>query len=211
MSQSEKGAAGICSPYNGSASITREQFLFYEMRTTAKLKQEELDDTEIIEKIVADNLFQYPTEKSVRRMALACLRRLDALGDASLTAAIANQPSDVGKQICLYAMMKQYRLVWDFMITVVGTKYRLLDMSFGKIDLNTFFMQLQEQDDGVASWSDSTIKKLKQVLTKMLVDNEYLDSNKTDHLNPVLISPILENAIRSENKTEALCAFNCLS
>lgn len=27
----------IESPYKGSAQITREQFLFYEMRTTAKL------------------------------------------------------------------------------------------------------------------------------------------------------------------------------
>lgn len=195
------------SPY--TAVITREQFMFYEMRTTAKLKQEGLNDDAIVERIVSDNLFQYPTEKSVRRMAFTCLKRLDALGEASLVTAIANQPSDVGKQICLYAMMKQYRLVWDFMITVIGSKYRLSDTSFGKIDLNTFFMRLQEQDDGVASWSDSTIKKLKQVLTKMLVDNEYIDSTKAERLNPVLISPILENAIRSENKTEVLCAFNC--
>ena len=52
--------------------------------------------------------------------------------------AMASQPSDVSKQICLYAMMKQYRLVWDFMITVIGSKYRNLDTSFSKIDLNTY-------------------------------------------------------------------------
>ena len=66
-------------------------------------------------------------------MALTCLKRLDALGDDELTAAIVNQPSAVSKQICLYAMMKQYRLVWDFMITVIGSKYQKLDTSFGKI------------------------------------------------------------------------------
>ena len=32
----------IDSPYRGSASLTREQFLFYEVRTTAKLLQEGL-------------------------------------------------------------------------------------------------------------------------------------------------------------------------
>ena len=36
--------------------------------------------------------------------------------------------------------MKQSRLVWEFMLTVIGEKYRLRDMSFGKIDLNTFFI-----------------------------------------------------------------------
>lgn len=208
MQKKVENVLHVMSPYN--AAITREQFLFYEMRTTAKMVCEGLKREEIIDRIVQENLFQYPTEKSVRKMAQACLRRLEALDDKTLTEAIATQPSDVAKQVCLYAMMKQYRLVWDFMITVIGSKYQLMDTSFGKIDLNTFFMRLQEQDDDVASWSDSTIKKLKQVLLKTLVDNEYVDSTKADKLNPVLISPLLENAIREENKTEALPAFNCL-
>ena len=101
--------------------------------------------------------------------------------------------------------------VWDFMLTVIGEKYQKLDSSFGRVDLNTFFMRLQEQDDWVATWSDSTITKVRQVLTKTLVENEYLDSTKADHLNPVLISPVLENAIRNDGMTEALSAFNCLS
>lgn len=197
------------SPY--SAVITREQFLFYEMRTTAKLVAEGLNDEQVADRITSDNLFQYPTEKSVRRMALTCLRRLKALGDPDLVAVIASQPSDVSKQICLYAMMKQYRLVWDFMITVVGAKYENRDMSFSRMDFNVFMMRLQEQDDWVASWSDSTVTKVKQVLARILVDNEYLDSTIADHLNPVLIYPILEDAIRSSGDTKALAAFNCLA
>ena len=197
------------SPY--SAVITREQFLFYEMRTTAKLVAEGLNDEQVADRITSDNLFQYPTEKSVRRMALTCLRRLKALDDLELVAAIGSQPSDVSKQICLYAMMKQYRLVWDFMITVVGAKYENRDMSFSRMDFNVFMMRLQEQDDWVASWSDSTVTKVKQVLARILVDNEYLDSTTADHLNPVLIYPVLEDAIRSSGDTKALTAFNCLA
>ncbi len=197
------------SPY--SAMLTREQFLFYETRITAKLLEEGLSREEVIDRIVAENLFQYPTEKSIRRMALVCCHRLEALNDKSLQSAIATQPSEVAKQICLYAMMKQYRLVWDFMITVIGSKYRNFDMSFGKIDLNTFFARLQEQDSWVATWSDSTVAKIKQVLAKILVENDYLDSISSDHLNPVLISTLLENGIRSNNDNIALAAFNCLS
>ena len=122
------------SPYN--AAITREQFLFYEVRTTAKLKCEGLSDEEVVGRIVQDNLFQFPTEKSVRKVVGGCLRRLEALGDESLVEALASQPSTVARQICLYAMIRQYRLVWEFMVTVIGNKYRLLDTSFGKIALN---------------------------------------------------------------------------
>ena len=153
------------------ASLTREPFLFYEMRSTAKLMVEGNSDDEVVKEIVEQNLFQYPTEKSITRMAKACIKRLHALEDDSLVSAIASQPTDVAKQICLYALMKQSRLAWEFMVTVIGEKYRLRDTSFGKIDLNTFFMRLQEQNDTVASWIDTTITKLKQIIARVMESN----------------------------------------
>lgn len=87
-----------------------------------------------------------------------------------LICAVAVQSADVAKQICLYAMMKQYRIVWDFMITVIGEKYRQQDFSFSQMDIGVFLMRLQEQDDCVASWSDSTVKKIRQVMMRMLVE-----------------------------------------
>lgn len=197
------------SSYNGA--LTREQFLFCEMRTTARLMTQGLSDREIAEEIVRENLFQYPTERSVRRMVRTCMTRLKALEDPVLVGLIAAQPTEPAKQMCLYAMMKQSRLVWDFMITVIGEKYRLSDLSYGKIDLNTFFMHLQEQDDVVAGWSSQTITKLKQVLNNVLVENEYLDSVKADHINPVWLYSDLENAIREKGDQIALPAFNCFS
>ena len=199
------------STYPYIASLTREPFLFYEMRTTAKLICEGLEDAEVVSRIAEENLFQYPTEKTISRIARACIKRLRAMEDESLIQAISIQPTDVAKQICLYAMMKQSRLVWEFMITVIGEKYRLRDSSFGKIDLNTYFMRLQEQDDTVATWSDNTITKLEQVLARVLIETEYLDNLKSDHLNPVWLQPILENAIRSNGDLSALPAFNCFS
>ena len=199
------------STYPYIVSLTREPFLFYEMRTTAKLLISGLSDEDTVAQITADNLFQYPTEKSIARMAKACIKRLQAMEDADLIHAIATQPTEIAKQICLYAMMKQSRLVWEFMLTVIGEKYRSKDSSFGRIDLNTYFIRLQEQDDTVASWSEGTITKLKQVLAKILVETEYLDDVRADHLNPVYLHPILENAIRSHGDLAVLPAFNCFS
>lgn len=209
MADKRTAAHKAASPYN--AAITREQFLFYEMRITAKLVSGGMSGEEVVAHIVSDNLFQYPTEKSVRKIALACLRRLKAMHDDILVQALATQPSETAKQICLYAMMKQYRLVWDFMILVIGEKYRLKDTSFSKMDLNVFFLRLQEQDGWVATWSDGTVKKVKQVLTKILVENEYLDSVAAGYLNPVCLNPILENAIRGNHDELALSAFNYFS
>ena len=77
------------------ASLTREPFLFYEMRSTAKLMAEGNSNDAIVKEIVEQNLFQYPTEKSITRMAKACIKRLHALEDDSLVAAIASQPTDL--------------------------------------------------------------------------------------------------------------------
>lgn len=199
------------SPYKGSGQLTREQFLFYEMRTTAKLIIEGLDDKAVIDRIVDENLFQYPTEKSIRKMVLTCIKRLRAMQDESLIYQIGTQPVDVAKQICLYAMMKQYRLIWDFMITIIGEKYRMQDFSFGKKDVNVFFMQLREQDAYVEGWSESTCNKIRQVIIRIMVENEYLDNIKSEQLNPVWLNPMLENAIRNNNDDRALIAFNCFS
>lgn len=193
------------------ASLTREQFLFYEMRTTAKLLVQGLSTTDILNQIIQENLYQYPTEKTIKRIAQTCLRRLEGLHDDSLVEAIATYPTDAAKQICLYAMMLDSRLVWEFMITVIAEKYRLRDTSFGKIDLNTYFIRLQEQNDTVASWSTSTIERIKQIITKILVETEYLDNAKSTVLNPVLIQPVLENAIRNSGDINVLPAFNCFS
>lgn len=197
------------SNYSGSGALTRDQFLFHETRITAKLMCEGHSDDEIIAAIERDNLFQFPTERAVKKIANGCIKRLRALNDSTLVDAIASQPSYIAKQICLYAMMKRYRIIWDFMITVIGEKYRLLDMHFSKIDLNSFFVRLQEQNDEIAALADSTTAKIKQVIMKTLVENEYLDDVKSEVLNPVLICPELENSIRSSGDEAALAAFNC--
>jgi len=97
------------------------------------------------------------------------------------------------------------------MVDVIGNKYRQQDLSFGKIDLNAFFFRLQEQDSTVATWSESTVSKLKQVLTNVLIENGYLDSPKSTTLNPVLIDSSLLNSIEIHNDSAVLPAFNNFS
>lgn len=200
----------ILGNYRGSGAITREQFLFYETRIVARLMSDQsLSDEEITSRIIEENLFQFPTEKSLKRTVTGCLKRLRCLEDDELIKVIAHSPMEVGKQMCLYAMMKQYRLVWDFMIIVIGAKFREQDLSYGKMELNVFFMRLQEQDDEVASWSDSTINKIKQVLNRILIENEYIDSPRATKLNPIMICSEVDNAIRADGNEIALSAFNC--
>ena len=192
--------------YNGG--LTREQFLFFETKTLAQLLYQDISPEEAFSRIKKENLFQFPTERMVDSIAKTCYRRLQALESDRLVEVLASASVDVAKQVNLYAMMKQNRLVWDFMTTVIGEKYRTQDFSFGKKDMNAFFFQLQEQNEDVAAWSDATVQKIKQVLTKTLVECGYLDSTKATRLNPVYLYPELEDEIVSKNDLAALPAFN---
>lgn len=193
--------------YNGG--LTREQFLFYEMKTVARLVCEGCSFDEIFSRVCRENLFQFPTERMVGSIAKTCFRRLESMRSEKLISLLAEATASVGKQINLYAMMKDNKIVWDFMTSVIGEKYRTQEFDFSKKDLNLFFFQLQEQDDRVASWSDGTIAKIKQVLVKVLVECEYLDSTRATMLNPISILPELEDEIRLNRDFAALAAFNC--
>jgi hypothetical protein len=193
--------------YNGG--LTAEQFLFYEIRIVSKLYLEGKSIDEIIEYIKSDNLFQYPTERKISKLARACYKRIVALDNPKLVYELANAPVEVAKQINLYAMMCYNRLVREFMIDLIGEKYRQQDFSYTKKDINVFFSRLREQNDDIAAWSEQTLAKLKQVLTKCLIETEMLDSYSASELNPIFISAELESGIRENNDLMALSAFNC--
>jgi len=192
--------------YNGS--LTAEQFLFYEIRIAAKFYIEGITIEEAVEKIKKDNLFQYPTERQVSRLARACYKRLDALENEQLIHELAFAPTEIAKQINLYAMMRYNRLVWEFMIGVIGEKYRNQDFSFSRKDINAFFTRLQAQVDSVSAWSENTISKIKSVLIRILIETGYLDNLRDTTLNPVLLCEELEDGIKTNNDFDALPAFN---
>ena len=80
----------IDAKYNGG--LTAEQFLFYEIRIVSKLYLEGKSIDEIVKYIQHGNLFQYPTEREVSRLARACYKRIVALGNNKLVFELANAP-----------------------------------------------------------------------------------------------------------------------
>ena len=189
------------------ASLTREPFLFREMRVTAREVLAGADDAAVAERIVSQNLYQYPTERSLRGMARACLRRLHLLGDADAVRSIAEAPAALSRQLCLYALMKDSRLVAECLVQVVGEKYRQHDPSLSRADVHAFFLRLQEQSDQVAAWSESTIQKLTSVLMNVLVQNGYLATPRSHDLQPVTAAPAVRDLIKKNGDGALLAAF----
>lgn len=192
-----------------SGALTAEQFLFYEIRIASRFYLDGVSLEEAAAEIQEQNLFQYPTEREVKRMTRACYKRLDALENHELIRALSNAPAEIAKQINLYAMMRYNLLVWDFMVQLIGEKYKTHDMSLTPKDVNGFFARMQAQSDQISGWSDKTIKKIRGVLLRALAETGYIDTVRATVLNPVLISQELEAGIRENGDSQALAAFNC--
>lgn len=85
-----------------SGSLTREQFLFYEIRTVSSLILQGESCDEIYHVISTENLFQFPTEKMIKSITNTCFKRIDAMNAPELVYHLANASLDVAKQINLW-------------------------------------------------------------------------------------------------------------
>lgn len=195
-------------PTKYRGSITREQFLFNETRVVARLISEGKTKEDIFKSIKDENLFQLPTEKSIDTLTKACYNRLNVINNNNLTELIANASIEISKQASLYLFMEYNKLVWDFMIKVIGNKYKTQDFSFDIGEVNRFLFVLGQDNEEVASWSQLTINKIRNVLIKTLVDCGYLSKRTSKILKPVYLYDEVLNCIRGNSDDACLSAFN---
>lgn len=195
-------------PYSGT--LTAEKFMFREVRIVAPLYLEGLDLDETICRVKTDNLFQYPTERELGRMARVSYKRLAALADRRLVEAIVSEGAEDAKQINLYALMCYNRLVREFMIDVIGEKFLCRDLSFSRGDVNGFFSKLQMNDERVAAWSNSTVHRIKSVLVSVLVETGYLDDHRSTVIRSILAGSVLREVLIEKGDIGAQRAFNIL-
>lgn len=206
--------------------LTREQFLLPEMRIVAALRLEGVSDDDIIARVKHDNLFQYPTERMLADRARVCLRRFDAVAlDEAQCAArgvdkdaadqavarimdlIANGMPDQAAQANLFAMMCRYTMVRELIQVEIGERMAGFDFNFTDVDLNAFVTRFQVEHAEAVKWSDSTLDRIKSTLRQILRSAGFKASQRTDTLQPLLLDPDVEQAIRDLGDMDALAAL----
>lgn len=183
--------------------------MFREMRIVAQLYKQGMDTSEIANSVIEENLFQYPTEREIKGKCRVALRRLGTIADSeTLLNDLAEGDPSEARQAALVAMMCDSQLLADFMVEVIGEKYRQLDLSLTRKDINLFFARIRERDAAVDGWSTSTVQRIKGVLMNVLRETGYLQGIGSEELLPVLISEEFETALRAAGLRRFLAAFN---
>lgn len=200
-------------PTTYRGTITREQWLSREMRIVARLMLEDgfTDPAALATYVQERNAFQYPTERELKSIARACIRRIASVSEdhavtARLVELLAHGTADQLRQANLYAMMCDNRLVWEFMLNMVADKRRRLDTSLRAYEIATFIEGLRAQSETVDGWSDATRNKARQVLAKCIVECGMYD-RRAEKLTPLLADFELTQIIRANGDERALAAF----
>jgi hypothetical protein len=179
-----------------SCTLTGASFLFFELKKVVLLKEQGLQDSEIREKIRAENLFGYKVKSSIKRSLPSVLRRINALDD-TLRKMVLEKPLGTGKIINLYAIMKTDRLFFEFMNEVIRDKFERNDYHLERKDVNVFITSKAEQDETVAAWTEKTVDRLKKAYFKVLFDAGILRDRKTGELSRILMDQELKRHLVS--------------
>ena len=167
-------------------SFTAGALLHQESLTVAKLF-EELGDWEAVrERVMDDNLLRMRTPSASKRIFWEVTGRLKHLTPAQLALLRTGTRQEQGHLLWL-AICKRYRFIYDFAVEVVREKFIRLDFDLSYDAYDVFFNNKAEWHPEVEGVAESTRKKLRQVLFKMMREANLLTQD--NQILPAMPTP----------------------
>ena len=181
---------------NGSLPKYRMSFtvggLFYqEAIIAANLYINGNDWAKVRGEILKTNLFQSRTSAALERVCREVLSRLKLLSIEQLKI-IQDGSRQEQLQILWVAVCKRYSFIRDFAVEVIREKFLLMDYALSEEDYTIFFDTKAEWHEELEQLKDSTKKKLKQVLFRILREAEI-----TSEANVILPSILTQRVAKA--------------
>lgn len=171
--------------------------LFYREAVIAAESYLHLGDWEKVrDQIVRENTLHARTQAASIRTSRELCNRLKQLTDRQLQVLIEGSRQEQN-QILWLAVCKQYRFAREFAEEVIRNKFLRLDFELNYADFDIFFNNKADWHEELEILTDTTRKKLRQVLFRMLTEAEIL--SKTHHILPAFISPLVGRTIAEDD------------
>ncbi|CAM3705951.1 DUF1819 family protein [Clostridium perfringens] len=174
------------------STIKSRPYLYKETKKAVSLINKGLDVDGIKGKSLEDNIFQLESEARKKEVASIITSRIKVL-DSYILNKIENSNIETSKILVLYAIAKTDRLFFEFLNEVYKEKIVLKDFYIRDKDFSVFFQSKKEQSEKVASWSEYTFKKLKQVYIRILFESGLIGNQKGDR---EIVVPIIDSDVK---------------
>lgn len=150
-------------------SFTSGSLLMREALIAAPIYLSEHDWAKVRQLIEADNLLQARTVATGQRLARELTQRLAVLTDDELEL-IAEAASSERAHLLWVAACRRYDLIGEFAEEVLRERFLLLTPTLGHDDFDSFLRSKALWHDEIAGLKDSTLRKLRANLFRMLAE-----------------------------------------
>lgn len=173
-------------------------FLFLEIKKGSQLYLEKKSVEEIYRYTMEDNTFQTNSMKRKQEFCSFVCKRLGVL-DTYLIKEMNQSGSEIGRLLCLYALLKSDSLFFEFMYEVYQNKLILRQEYLENSEMNAFIREKSQDSEVVANWSDATIKRLLSGYRNSMVEGGVAEKEKNRlKIKKAYLPPhIKEHLIRS--------------
>ena len=168
-------------------SYTAAPLLPRVMQQLAQLYAESGGWKTVEQRAIEENIFQKPTIASQKRVFSELLKRFKCLSADQIKYMAIASMDDV-RVIALLSALKAYRLIREFIAEVLYEKFYLFDYTIQNSDYVSFISSKEAQSSKLAAISESTHKKLRQVMFNMLHEGGLLHDTKSLMIQKPLLS-----------------------
>ena len=161
-----------------NADITAGSLLYYETRQVVKCILDGMADTDIRKAVEEDNILQKRSVAPSKRIYSLIKNRLNTVkNDKNFLELIYNSDAITAKQAMLVLVLRNSKLMANFMVSVIQPKYRTYETSLTKLDWEQFLDELGRQDPEFPTWSDKKKTKIRDCIFRVLVEVGYLSQD----------------------------------
>lgn len=166
-------------------SFTSGSLLMREATIATPIYLRERDWAEVRRRLEEGNLLQARTHASCHRLSREVAQRLSVLTDDELELLVDSTTSERG-HLLWTAACRRYELIAEFAEEVLRDHFLLLTPTLTHDDFDNFIRRKALWHEELSELKDSTLKKLRSNVFRMLIEAGLLTEN--DYINEAMIS-----------------------
>ncbi len=186
-----------------NAEISAGSLMLNESRIIAQLLLEQPDEEAWHKAIIVDNVLQKKAPASAKRQARLIRNRLELMSP-DLWHLIIEGNREVAIQALLSAAIKHSRLLGDFIDEVIRQHVKTFNTQLTLRDWENYLSDCDQRDETLKKLSESTRKKLGQVIFRILAEAKYIYSTRSLILTAVQVAPEVYSVLANSNEDYVL-------
>lgn len=181
--------------------------LVRESRVIAELLLARADEKQWRQVIFNDNRLQKRSPATAKRQARALRKRLELL-DESFWRALRDGDEELATQVAFVAVLERNLLLVEFLETVVRDAFILKVEKLAPYQWMDFLEDRVHRDPAIGTWTESSKKKMGQVVFRILAEVGLLQSTRSPRLQRILVRPEVNMLLEDSRRYRIKACLN---